>query len=351
LDGDSQERTGGRGGDIGWLASTLPPVRRIERRSEADYYGAGYLIAEALGLATPPRSIASWKHGVSFVRRMAAPELLLTEGNRATRHLVANEWQASALREAGFVRAHAVGAPYLYAQADGVRRMPRSLLAMPAHHIAGVTHSFDERGYAQALRRIADRFDVVVACISSASVQAGSWTSALQDSGIPWIVGADSHDANALRRMRHLFAMFEFVTTNTLGSHVAYAAYSGCRVSIWGPYAEIKVEDYASIPWYRQRWDRVAELIATFSESHVRKRAPLLFRDPWDAADLKSWAEPFLGDAFRRSPGEVARLLGWTRIGRAELLAHSAAKFGLRVASGMRRRLRPRAAPAPTPGR
>ncbi len=324
---------------IEWLTAQLPPVISMERRSEADYYGASNVIATALGLARPPNSIASWKHGVSFERRMNAPELLLTEGNRATRHLVANDWQAAQLRQAGYFRVHAVGVPFLYAKSSGARRTPGSLLVMPAHHVANAAHSFDEDEYAARLHDVRDRFDTVVACVSATCAREGSWTRTLESTGIPWIVGADSSDRNALRRMRQLFENFEFVTTNILGSHVAYAAYCECRVSIWGPYAQIKLEDYRNVPWYQKNWQRASELIECFSEAHVRRSHPLLFSEPWNAKALRSWAEPYLGHAFRREPSQVARLLGWTLPGQAEAVVHRVARKTAELSRGAMRKI------------
>lgn len=325
---------------IDWLAAQLPPVEPIQRRSEADYYGASDVIATPLGYATPPRSVASWKHGVSYEVRMNSPELLLTEGNRATRHLVANEWQAARLRKAGYLRVHAVGVPFLYAPAPYGARLPGSLLVMPAHHVLNATHAFDEEGYASRIAAIGERFDFVAACVSAACVRSGSWTRAFEKVGIPWIVGADANDRNALRRMRRLFSLFEFVTTNTLGSHLAYAAHCGCRVSIWGPYAQIRLEDYRNVPWYQKHWDRAAELVECYSEPRVQRNHAALFRDPWDAESLKSWADPFLGEEHRRAPAELARLLGWNAIGQTELLVHRGATRLAHLARAALRRAR-----------
>lgn len=325
---------------VEWLTARLPPVQPIQRRSEADYYGASDLIGTALGLAAPPRSVASWKHGVSYERSMNAPELLLTEGNRATRHLVANEWQAARLRKAGYLRVHAVGAPFLYVDPGAPARLPRSLLVMPAHHVLNATHAFDEQGYMDGLRAIRGRFDLVVACVSAACLRSGSWTRALDRAGIPWIVGADSSDRNALRRMKQMFSAFEFVTTNALGSHVAYAAYSGCRVSIWGPYAQVRLEDYRDVPWYQKHWGRASELVDCYSESHVRRSHPGLFRDPWEAEGLGAWAEAFLGHEHKQEPAELARLLGWTAIGQAEVVLHRTVKRSAELGRAVIRRVR-----------
>lgn len=332
----------GNNGDarLGWLTAELPASEPIARRTEADYYGASDLIATALGLQSPPISSASWKHGVFFEPTIRAPRMLVTEGNRLTRQLVANDWQVRCLRDDGYLRVHAAGVPFLYTQPSGARRLPNSLLIMPAHRVANAVHSFDEGAYVDALASIRGRFDQVVACISAPCAREGGWTRALERIGIPWLIGADSTDRNALRRMRRMFESFEFMTTNVLGSHVAYASFCGCRVSIWGPYAELKLEDYRAVPWYQKNWRHASALVECFAEAHVRKSHPILFNDPWDARLLQDWAKPFLGYEQRRSPAEIARLLGWNPFGQAEVLVHRAARRVRSLSQAVARRLR-----------
>jgi hypothetical protein len=326
--------------DIAWLTTRLPAQEPLQRRSEADYYGASDLIGSALGYATAPRSAASWKHGVSFDKDFAYPELLLTEGNRLTRHLVGNEWQASALRSSGYSRVHAVGVPFLHVPDSGACRVPRSLLVMPVHSLADANSAREEDGYVDQLCSIRARFDVVVACVSATCVRKGEWTGTFARRGIPWVTGADSFDRNALRRMGVLFDTFDFVTSNVLGSHLAYAAHRGCRVSIWGPYAKYRIEDYKNVPWHRKRWHKLGERTQRLSEEYVRAAHPVLFRDPWDAPDLQAWAAPFLGLAFRRELSCMARLLGWSPIGQAEVLLHRATKRVSGLGRGALRRVR-----------
>lgn len=326
---------------LGWLTDRLPTVERIDRRSEADYYGASHVIAAELGYRTPPRSIASWKHGVLYEPKLAAPDLLLTEGNRATRHLVATAGQVALLRKAGFARVHAVGLPYLYVPSSATERIPGSLLIMPAHSLAKSTGTFDEHGYARGLSSILGRFKCVAACVNAACVQSGRWIRTFDELGIPWFIGADSRDRNALRRIRAIFDTFEYMTTNALGSHVAYAAYSGCKVSIWGPFAEPRLEDYKNLSWYRKHWDRAAELMRIYSEAHVRSHFGVLFREPWSAADdLRAWSAQILGEEHKRPASEVARLLGWSGPGRAEALVHGAASRCRRLGKRFTRTLR-----------
>jgi hypothetical protein len=308
-----------------WLLDRLPPVAPINRRSEADYYGASDLIGAALGHPSAPRSSASWKHGIAFKQNWASPDLILTEGSRFTRHLVTVESQVAMLRGAGYLRVHAAGAPYLYVEPARAPRVPASLLIMPAHSVFNSTHSFGEDAYVEQLLSIQGRFDVVVACIGAPCVRKGRWIRAFERRGIPWVSGADSGDRNALRRMAAIFGSFEYMTTNTLGSHVAYGSYGGCKVSIWGPYAEFKLEDFRGVPWYERKWQRAKENIERFQEAHVRREYPHLFVDPWEATAHVTWAASLLGRECKREPAEMARLLGWSRAGQAEACVHRVA--------------------------
>ena len=133
--------------EIRWLTSQLPEPRPIQRRTEADYYGASGLIASALGLPTVPPSVASWKHGISYENNLRFPELILTEGNRATRHLVGRGEQVAQLNGRGYLRVHAVGVPYVYVEPPATQRVPRTLLVMPAHSLSNTSHAFDEEDY------------------------------------------------------------------------------------------------------------------------------------------------------------------------------------------------------------
>jgi len=51
--------------------------------------------------------------------------------------------------------------------------------------------------------------------------------------------------------MQRIIRSFEFATTNIIGSHVAYAAYCGCRVAFYGENQELKIDDVLSHPYYR----------------------------------------------------------------------------------------------------
>lgn len=183
---------------------------------------------------------------------------------------------------------------------------------MPAHSLRYTEHSWDESAYARSIRDLKDRFEIVVACIQANCAERGFWIDEFQRQGIPCVVGASSFDANALIRMSVLFHSFEYVTTNAWGSHIPYAAYCGCKVSIYGPYAEPKASDYHSAPFYQKYPEMLTLNMAKARESFIREQFPELFLFPDEAIERVEWGGELCGAGFRRPAREIAKLLGWS---------------------------------------
>ncbi len=296
--------------DTKWLEDRLPPIEKIELKGEANFYGASYLIASKLGMKHPPRSYAHWRHGWA-VPPVTHPRQL-ARGKPQDMHLVATEEHVQILKKFGFKKTEAVGLPFIYADDVQVERMPGSLLVMPAHSLPYTNHDWDQATYAKEIAALKPYFSTVVACISNACVAKGYWTSEFDKQGIPWVVGAEVKDKNALIRMNCLFKSFDFMTTNVIGSHVAYAAYSGCKVSIYGKYASREKEDYTNDPWYKKHPDLLEVELKKNREKSVREKYPELFIFPADAVERKLWGKEMVGADFKKSPKQVARLLGWS---------------------------------------
>lgn len=297
--------------DAAWIAERLPPVKKVERRSEADYYGASHLIAGLLGQRTARRSFATWSHAWQIEPTTHPHQVLcVTDGEQS--HLVATEAHAELLKRAGYRNVAPVGLPYLYADGVQVARRPGSLLVMPVHTLKYAKYDWDQEGYVSLIAALKSRFSCIVACVQSNCVEQGYWTEAFAAHGIPWIAGAASDDANALPRMTTILKSFEYVTTNRVASHVPYAAYSGCKVSVHGTYIAPRMEDYINHPFYKQHPALLPLHLERAQESEVRRRYGQFFRPPHEAVQQCDWARETLGADFRRTPAEIARLLGWT---------------------------------------
>lgn len=297
---------------LGPCLQDLPGIEKIKVRSEVDYYGVSYWIAEKLKLFYVPKSTAGWKHGWVFADIKYTEQL--TNGQEDGVFLVAQEAHADFLRQRGMA-SRAVGMPFVYINEIDTRkitRQPNSLLVMPPHSLPYTTHDWNEFDYVKSISILKDTFDLVVACIHQSCVAQGLWIEAFEHYEIPWVTGADAQDKNALVRMNRLFKSFEYMTTNVVGSHIVYAAYCGCKVSIYGEYAEYSTEDYKNDSFYIQFPFLLKHNLQYASKQSVENTFPFLFVHPKSAKGQIAWAEEELGKANAVQLEELRNLLGWT---------------------------------------
>ena len=292
------------------LQEILPTKQYIKLRNEVDFYGISHMISTSLNLPFTPRGFSDWHHGwfhedLKYIEQF--------ELSSKFKHLVLTDEQQRFLEENGRC-AVAVGAPYIYAeefdQAD-VYREPNSLLVMPPHGLWFTNETWDEEAYVKQICSLKSDFDQIVACLHSSCLDKNKWSEKFEENNIPWIVGADMRDKYALVRMHRIFSSFEYMTTNAIGSHIAYAAYSGCKVSIFGHYAEWKQEYVKDDPTYLKYPNVMHNYLEGSSRETVAKNFPFLFVHPKKASKHIEWAKEELGSKNKKSYFELAKLIGW----------------------------------------
>ena len=132
---------------------------------------------------------------------------------------------------------------------------------MPAHSSEDTTSEWKFEEYAEEMARIRASFSEVWVCIHPSCWEHGYWVDAFKKRGFPLVQGALYTDRNALERLARLFSSFEYVTTNTMGSHIAYAAYWGAKVSLYGSYADLENANYNNVEEYQamlKAWVRLS---------------------------------------------------------------------------------------------
>ncbi|TWT53727.1 hypothetical protein Pla22_13590 [Rubripirellula amarantea] len=293
------------------VESSLPRREPIRIRSEADFYGLSHLIAEKIGLRTPPRSRAAWQHGwvidpVTDIRQVI--------GNHPHDQtiLVANEVIAYYLNGHG-INAIPVGLPLIYSDPEITAKIPGSLLVMPAHVTKHSEHSVNEADYVDFVTQQAKHFDHVLICVSQQCADRGFWVKSFASRGFETIVGAGVDDRNALTRMRRLLSQFEVMTSNAPGSHFLYAGFCGCRLSLSGPEHLAKRSDLAGEPFYQQHPDLVDMAIERYRQRSLLEHYPQLDHTPQNAQPCQDWANEVIGLACKRDPRDLANLLVWGR--------------------------------------
>jgi hypothetical protein len=227
------------------MQTQLPPPKPFRQHCNhqngwSDHYGSFHVASAYAGLAMPSRYTVNgiWQHGVFGPWQQFSPHVLVynAPGAQARPIFVARQDEAEFMNRSGYKHVRAIGMPILYAPEPQVERTPGSLLVVPTHSLTGDNHvdrSLFNR-YADSIKALIGHFQKITVCIHPNCRRNGLWIKEFSVPNIEIVYGAETGDANALLRMRSLFAQFEFVTTNEWGSHVAYALAFGARVSIAG---------------------------------------------------------------------------------------------------------------------
>lgn len=293
------------------IVNILPPIKKIRLYSEADYYGASSLIAQKLKLPFRLFSYIGWKHGWLYADLKYIEQL--TGGSNYKNYLVANKSDEEFLK-LNNIKAKAVGMPFVYVkdiEKQTIYRYKNTLLVMPPHSLPYTMHEWFEEKYAKEISELSSQFDLIVVCIHKSCIDKGMWVESFKKYDIPFIQGADVHDKNALKRMYRLFSSFEYMTTNTIGSHIPFAAFSGCKVSIYGDYMEYNIKDFNNDKGYEKMPYLYEHNLKYGSAKYVEKLFSEFFVNPKLAIKKKSWANQQLGEVNKVSFFLLAKYLGW----------------------------------------
>lgn len=287
----------------------LPYSVEFEPGCEPTYYGASRVIADAMGvLHVDPDACFHWTHGCHYNSPYFI-ECLARFPRLGGNYLVGTREQRGFLMDNGFENVYAVGNPIVYAPETAVSRRLGSLLVMPPHLTSHTKVAFAEADYIEYIESIRDQFTQVVCCVSLTCWEAGGWGKAFEKIGIPCIRGAGINDTNALYRMRSIFDGFEYMTTNSMGSHIAYASALGCKVSVAGPLMGLKREHVKDEPFYKEH----PHLLDAFSleslADGIRKQRPEVFVEPKYARDNTEWGRGRIGWDNRLPIDSLAKLL------------------------------------------
>lgn len=290
----------------------LPKQRIISLYTEPDCYGASTLVSRSLGLPFTPRSFAYWLHGWNSIPLKYVEVFGL---NYDGTYLVARKDEELFLRSNG-KKAYAIGAPFVYTDyfnSDlSSKRLANSMLIMPPHGMSYTTEIWNEQTYIEEIYSVIKDFEYSAVCISPNDIEKNSWVGAFKRMGLPIIEGARMSDANALLRMRSLFNQFEFVTTNSIGSHVAYAAYAGAKVSFFGKYQCLDASSLKTDELYKNHPEILDFVVEHSSEASVKERYGFLFCEhPAQALVTVDYAKKWLGSDNMKIPAQMIGLLNW----------------------------------------
>ena len=197
----------------------------------------------------------------------------------------------------------------MYLPPSKVKARPGSLLVMPPHGRKSYYDGDPEaERYADYIASLQPLFSEIAVSITEGDYVEGSWWPAFKKRGISVLAGSDPFQRDPMSGVRDLLSRFEFVTSNSFGSHIAYAAFFGAKVSVAGSYAEFPRHELARAcgpRMFPELVDVEAELI---SEASLRQHCPFLFLEPDHAECHRDWAGFELGVQHKRQPQELCAL-------------------------------------------
>ena len=312
--------------------------RTLDRRPHVSRtYGALEVVRDYTGDWAEPSDIPGyWMHGWLPAHHNVHPAFIALHkkagqieghdypGQIAREKAEAMQWvsrqdQADYLKSEGYRHVRAIGLPFCYLPAMDVDRVPGSLLVMPPHgHRA---HGPGDRIAEELAERIAEKaslFSEVCVCLNVVDFGHHEWRGPFEKRGIPVVVGADQAEPNTLLRLKRMLSQFEFVTTNGFGSHIAYAAACGAKVSIFGPFAEFPYDRARTVHAVKMFPELQRPLVDLCTEQTMRANYPFLFVDPELAIDRTAWGLAEIGIDHRLSPAAMREAFGWDHAGPAE---------------------------------
>jgi hypothetical protein len=301
----------------------LPEYRQINLVSGVDRYGFSSLLAERLGLLRPRRSFANWQHGWVWWGATSYEELMMDNGLKdQSQFIVSKSAELDVLNSAGFKNVWVGGLPFAYTEPSKSRKVPGSLLAMPMHS-AEQTNKTTTNKLAKSLTDYLDFLESLKSQFSSVwlSIYYLDFSTPLLDEisrrGLFAIEGARPNDANSLKRVRTIMDTFEFVTTNSIGSHVIYAMFSGCKVSVSGPEFLVEESDFLFDNCFKSFSKKyIEDSVYYLSRKYLEIKFPFILVDnPMNGFQSEEFASEEIGFYNRLTNEDILDALQWSRVG------------------------------------
>jgi hypothetical protein len=292
----------------------LPANYYIPFRNESDLYGASHIAKIYTGVKTEKPINGIWNHGCvpdffgDHPIRFAGS---YTPDNKSARYFVARQSQEKAMIQGGYSFVKAIGLPVIYVEKKELERIPGSLLVMPVHSTIYTENDWNFKKYVEQIETIRKYFSKVVVCVHVSCFEKGYWVNEFREKGFEVIQGVLGVGANDHLRLQKLMSMFEYVTTNGFGSHIAYASYYGAKVSIYGEFPIYRRDDFKNDPNHKACPKLLETTCKLLSEENVRTHLREFFQFPKDAIQRIDWAMGEIGYENRISPKEMKELFGW----------------------------------------
>jgi len=273
----------------------------------SNFYGASFLMSKIAKISHTNLMWRYWQHGWSCKHRQYDPELIATEPlDQKWKIYVARKDEVDILAKFGY-KSKAISLPFAYAfkYFDNFDRKENSLLFMPQHgnHDIGVNLGSKSKKFIEELADSEFNKNKRL-FVSLHGDDLSSSRKFYEKLGFRVVLGAAINDLNSLLRMKYFFQTFEYVATNSVGSHIPYASLCGAKISLLDD--SETTSNYKNNPFFSKR----------VPPPNLIKYYPFLINSIENAREHKNWAKQQLGFENILTPQEIKKEFGWHLSGR-----------------------------------
>jgi len=297
--------------DFDAFKDTLPVVKNINVFNEVDRYGFSYLLAKRCKLEKPYKSHAAWMHGWFWGDGLPIdilwPYEFISKSPKNMPVVVNNEYQKMRLYEYGFEYVVVGGLPFAYTEHSGLKKKNKSLVFLLPH--TGAPLSDVELDFIHYLISKKNEFSEICCCLYANidEFKNAKIIEICKENGINFVWGSRYDDMFSLIRMRAIFDYFDYMTTPSMGSHILYASFCGCKVFI----PDMYYMDSTNMQNLSKRE------IVLLDKRNVKIWYPWLIQmNESDISSMTAWAEEEIGFNHLLSSELIKNVLGWSFYGK-----------------------------------
>lgn len=283
-----------------------------------DLYGAFDIAREYCGFSDfpspyPKTSCIMWQHGV-ICWDISIPE----QGFGApipsdkTKLLLANKKLLKFYEIKNIKNVYAIGMPVVYLPDYKIQRKENTLLVFPRHGVPNSTTNIETNiEYVNYINGISNYFNKVQISIFGPDIDRSAPVYKMFKSAGFEIIRGVEDSKKTLHQQKLRLLSFSHITSNTMGSHIPYAAAFGCKVSIAGPVYKCQREHLENTDFYKL-FPAALDVVTKYSELSLRSYFPWLFCEPHEAKTCEAWGNEQIGLDCKLSPVEMFKLFEWT---------------------------------------
>ncbi len=224
--------------------------------------------------------------------------------------IVCNVTSKKVLERVGYNNVCVGGLPFAYIPKQHVKPFPESLLAFLPHSTEGekITN-FNQVAYFDYLESLRKDFSKIFVSLYWLDYNDDIFQ-ALRRRGLFPVLGARPDDKNSLFRIRTMLEYCPYVTSNMIGSHILYALYAGCRVSLTEPLFDVRLDVQKSLMHHTDK--EIDNLLYGSEIEYMREHFSwLMVNHPLDGIMDVDYGKKGVGEEWKLGSLQIRDVLGW----------------------------------------